>query len=160
MTDTQKTMTAYPETRTVTWVDDQTGQKAGECEYVRLDLAQAMVAAAYENAAPHRKNPVDVSGCSKQTYFDAMPSIEAYVDARPHMDAMLTPAEARATLDAMLAKARKDAFDSVLKEVEGYLPEFGAGEPQDGTDRTIDQCWRDFRKVVKALIDRTAGDKQ
>jgi hypothetical protein len=43
------------------------------------------------------------------------------------------------------------ALERVQLEVEGYLPEFGAGAPQDGTDLIIDQCWRDFHKVILHL---------
>ncbi len=59
--------------------------------------------------------------------------------------------------NAKLAQAREAAIHEVLKEIEGYLPEFGAGDPQDGTDRIIDQTWRSFRKTALALIDQPAA---
>jgi len=74
------------------------------------------------------------------------PSIAASMDMADAALAVIGPASVQ---DA----ARKKALDDVLKEVEGYLPEFGAGAPQDGTDLIIDQCWRDFHKVVRALAE-------
>lgn len=146
MTDTQKKMAEYPETRTVTWVDDQTGQKVGECEYVRLDLAQAMVAAAYENAAPHRKNPVDVSDCSKQTYFDAMPSIEVDVDAWPHMDAMLTEAHEEGKAEGL-----KEAAAIVSQVIQAYAM-MKPGKPDQYASREAQIVAKGFARLIEEEI--------
>lgn len=54
---------------------------------------------------------------------------------------------------------RKESADSILKKIEGYLPEFGAAKPQDDTDRIIDNCWRDFQKVVLKMIDASTSKK-
>ena len=35
-------MNEYPERRTVTWVDDETGLQCGECEYIRADIVMSL----------------------------------------------------------------------------------------------------------------------
>ena len=58
--------------------------------------------------------------------------------------------------EAKASKARAEGYaqavDDILKEVEDYLPEFGAGVAQDGTDLIIDQTWRSFRKITLAHL--------
>ncbi|MHA7852234.1 Lar family restriction alleviation protein [Roseovarius sp.] len=122
----------------------------------RTDTSLAMVAAAYEAAwrviwprplnGPPRKPTADDGPEYRQAY---QVQLLAWRDAQEIR--ARTSADAQAALDRVKREARNEALDDVLKEVEGYLPEFGAGEPQDGTDLIIDQCWRSFRKVVSNL---------
>ena len=37
-------MKEYPEKRTVTWIDDETGLQCGECEYIRADIVEELEA--------------------------------------------------------------------------------------------------------------------
>lgn len=122
-----------------------------DIEYTRTDHCDALIAADREAIAQFfdakaEDMRIDGSAAYQGDVLGTLEYVSQAIRSR-------TLADAQATLATRDKRVRDEAIDSVLKEVEGYLPEFGAGEPQDGTDRIIDQCWRDFRKVVAALID-------
>jgi hypothetical protein len=45
----------YPEKRTVRWIDDDTGEEVGSCEYIRCDLYADLLQAANELAKAAEK---------------------------------------------------------------------------------------------------------
>jgi hypothetical protein len=112
------------------WTDNpRIGKYRKEREYIRKDLAQAMVAAAYEDAS------------------ELLP--EAWGASRMEMCSR-TPADARAALDAMMAKAREDALREAAEVTDKFLM----------VTTSLDvEVVVDAKERILALIDRTAeGD--
>ena len=119
-------------------------------EYVRADVAQAMVAAAYEVAA------YECAGSNRGlTVEDVADDIRA-----------LTPIDARAALDAMLAKAREEremfawAMEAVAKAREDALREAlqRIADLKRGHSEDVDEGQEQAYRAIEALIDRTAED--
>ena len=110
-----------------------------ESEYTRADIADARVAAAYEAAANEARSYME-----------------------PHVAngirALATDVHTNA-LEDVRRETHDSAIHGLLKEIEGHLPEFGAGDPQDKTDLIIDQTWRSFRKIALSKLSTAQEDK-
>jgi acyl-CoA reductase-like NAD-dependent aldehyde dehydrogenase len=112
MTDTTheapERMKEYPAHRTITWLDDETGEEFGKAEYVRADLVQAAVAAALTEAAAHIAPHPDHDRSDWTEYAH-----EAYRHSRSIL-ALIDP-DAQAALDRV-ANAEKFFGEFVRKD--------------------------------------------
>ena len=118
---------------------DETQEEAVSNWNTRADLADAAVAAAYEAAANEARSYME-----------------------PHVAngirALATDVHTNA-LEDVRRETHDSAIHGLLKEIEGHLPEFGAGDPQDKTDLIIDQTWRSFRKIALSKLSTAQEDK-
>ena len=134
--------------------------------YIRADVAQAMVAAAYARASTATATmPMKLPASPRQAAHAALDAAEASI-------LTLTPTDARAALDAMLAKAREDALreaaeriDRKIKQVQPEMTRRAqrlAERKKPGFQYAIHRADLDARMsdrdMILALIDRTAED--
>lgn len=127
-------------------------------EYTRTDVAQAMVAAAYEVAA-YEIDKASYRGAPKLTEDETQGAMDAIL--------VCTPTDARAALDAMLAKAREDremfawAMEAIAKAREDALREAlqRIADLKRGHSEDVDEGQEQAYRAIEALIDRTADRK-
>lgn len=117
--------------------DDKPDRKT--TEYIRADIAQAMVAAAYEDAA--------------NTYNDL---INLKAAAIPGVVKGSVPDEARAALDALLKDEREKALREAAAVARGVggLPENTGSPPSDFNNEGYNLAANDASDTILALIDK------
>lgn len=153
MSDTPERIhiTASHDGDTGSWNTTRIDERLGlvQIAYTRSDVAQAMVAAAYEDAA------------------NAVESVDGYdnIGGEHPLVTMLRQranTDARAALDATLAKAREDALREALPvaaALAAAISLLDRTRQQAPSDKMFQQMVADYDRALddfRALIDRTA----
>lgn len=138
-------VTASHDGDTGSWNKNRINERFGltQTEFVRADIAQAMVAAAYEVAAFECEG--SNLGLTAEDVAD---------DIRAH-----TPADARSTLDAMVAKAHEEGKAEGLKEAAAIVPQviqayalMKPGKPDQYASREAQIVAKGFARLIEEEI--------